>query len=209
MALSVAVACSGAPSDRSQYAPEKSTPSTPRNGAGAPEYRPAMMPLPLGAARRCSATPGIEVVCPAEVPEIEGRAFLSLQSDRGLFSAEWGVGRAGIGRRGGPPHFTHLVVQAGDPGTILPFEVPAAAAPGIEFSRRRKGALLLGRPRWNEVNGSLVLAPPYPNGGVNGDHVVFLWRNDGAAYALSLHAWLPLREATATLRAVVESTTDT
>lgn len=166
---------------------------------------PLLMPLPARAARRCGETPGIEAVCPAEVPKIEGRTFLSLQSARGLFSAEWGVGRSGIGRRGSPPDFSHLVVQGGDPGTILPFEMPDGAAQGVDLGRRREGALLLGRPRWNKVNGSLVLAPPYPDGGVNGDHLVYLWREDGAAHALSLHAWLPLREATATLRAVVES----
>ncbi len=211
VALVVTVACSGEPSDRTQGAPEKSPGSSPSPGsslraiAGAPAPKPSLMPLPPRAARRCAATSGIGAICPAETPEIEGRTFLSLQSARRLFSAEWGVGRSGIGRRGSPPHFSHVVVQASDPGTILPFEVPVAVAPRVGLGRRRKGALLLARPHWNDTKGSLVLAPPYPEGGVNGDHLLYLWRADEVAYAVSLHAWLPLRDAAATLRAVVES----
>jgi len=205
VALVVTIACSGGPSDRSQGAPEKSSPSSPRDTAGALGYRPALMPLPPRAARRCAATSGIGAICPGGIPEIEGRTFLSLRSARRLFSAEWGVGRSGIGRRGSPPRFSHVVVLANDPGAILPFEVPVAVAPRVDLGRRRKVALLLARPAWNDTNARLVLAPPYPDGGVNGDHLVYLWRVDGVAYAVSLHAWRPLREATATLRAVVES----
>ena len=130
---------------------------------------------------------------------------MSLQGARGLFSAEWGGPYPGISRRNGPPRFSHLVVQAGEVATMLPFEIPTQAVEELDLSRKRKRALLLGRPRWNETSGTLLLAPPYPGGGINGDHLVYLWRQDGAAYTLSLHAWLPLRESTATLRAVVES----
>ncbi len=94
VALVVTVACSGAPSDRTQGAPEKSPGSSPRAVAGAPGPRPSLMSLPPRAARRCAATSGIGAICPAETPDIEGRTFLSLQSARRLFSAEWGVGRA-------------------------------------------------------------------------------------------------------------------
>lgn len=205
MALVAAVACSGAPSDRPKGAPKKGSPSSSRPAVRALGYRPALMPLPPRAARRCEATSGITAICPAEIPEIEGRTFLSLQSARRLFSAEWGVGRSGIGHQSSPPRFSHVVVLANDPGAILPFEVPVAVAQRVDLGRRRNGALLLARPRWNDLNGSLVLAPPYPDGGVNGDHLVYSWRVDGAAYSVSLHAWRPLREATAALRAVVES----
>jgi hypothetical protein len=83
--------------------------------------------------------------------------------------------------------------------------MPNQVIPEADLGQRRERALLLARPRWTETTGILLLAPPYPRGGINGDHLVYVWRDDGVAYALSLHAWRPLREATATLRAVVES----
>ena len=38
-----------------------------------------------------------------------------------------------------------------------------------------------------------------------GNHLIFRWREHGRTYALGLHAWEPLSEAVATLRAIVDS----
>jgi hypothetical protein len=51
----------------------------------------------------------------------------------------------------------------------------------------------------------LVLAPPFPVGGIDGDHLVFRWEDSELQYAISLHAWLPLAEVEATLKAIVVS----
>src|SRR5918996_5974124 len=39
----------------------------------------------------------------------------------------------------------------------------------------------------------------------DGDHLIFRWQNDDTEYAVSLQAWKPVGEASATLRSVVES----
>ena len=51
-----------------------------------------------------------------------------------------------------------------------------------------------------------MLATPHLHGGVLGNHVVFRWRERGVDFLVTLHAWKPLLEAVATLRAVVTST---
>ena len=71
--------------------------------------------------------------------------------------------------------------------------------------RDRKRAIAFGTVRWGGRNGRLYLAPPYLYGGMMGNHLIFRWREGGRSYALGLHAWEPLREAAATLRAIVGS----
>jgi hypothetical protein len=70
---------------------------------------------------------------------------------------------------------------------------------------KRRGGVDLGDARWNGRSGRLVLAPPYPRGGINGNHLLFRWREGGTRYQLSLHAWEPLTETVAALRAIVGS----
>jgi hypothetical protein len=55
------------------------------------------------------------------------------------------------------------------------------------------------------LSGDLILAPSYPRGGMLGNHLVFRWGSK-RRYVVSLHAWEPLLEAEATLRAIVAST---
>jgi hypothetical protein len=50
------------------------------------------------------------------------------------------------------------------------------------------------------------LAPGYPAGCEQGDHIIFRWRQGTPSYALGLHAWEPLAQAVATMKAVVAST---
>jgi hypothetical protein len=58
---------------------------------------------------------------------------------------------------------------------------------------------------WSGRRGTLLRAAPYPRGGIHGDHLVFRWREGRREYAVSLHAWKPLRETVATLDAIVTS----
>lgn len=73
------------------------------------------------------------------------------------------------------------------------------------LAKRRRGFVLLGRVTWAGRRGVLVLAPPYPRGGIEGNHVVFEWHEEGSTYRLSLHAWEPFSEVPDVLEAVVES----
>jgi hypothetical protein len=56
------------------------------------------------------------------------------------------------------------------------------------------------------MHGTLVLAPPLAYGGENGDHLLFRWRRGAVEYLVSMHSWAPLRQAEATLAALVAST---
>lgn len=85
---------------------------------------------------------------------------------------------------------------------------PTGRATGVRDGltrRRRDRPLLLARPTWGGRRGELVLDRPYPNGGITGSHLLFRWQRRGVDYAVSLHEWEPLREAVATLRAIVAS----
>jgi hypothetical protein len=69
----------------------------------------------------------------------------------------------------------------------------------------RARPISFGRVRWSGLSGDLFLAPSYPRGGMLGNHLVFRWGSE-RRYVVSLHAWEPLLEAEATLRAIVGST---
>jgi hypothetical protein len=116
---------------------------------------------------------------------------------------------ARIGRRNAPPRFAHVILKGGDLTKAFYFEwpsgpiVPVADALGED----RQTPLLLQMPSWAGAPGTLVLAPSFPAGGVDGDHLIYRWHDGETEYALSLHAWKPLEECVATLRVLVESVT--
>jgi hypothetical protein len=74
-----------------------------------------------------------------------------------------------------------------------------------DLPEERVSGLSCGERTWNGRTGELVLAPSYPHGGMEGDHLVFRWAQEGEDFSLSLHAWDPLEETKATLKALVES----
>ena len=85
---------------------------------------------------------------------------------------------------------------------------PEGPARRIRDSLLRPGRaepILLGSPVWSSRRGTLILAPPLISGGENGDHLIFRWSRGGVDHMVSMHSWAPLREAVATLRAVVRS----
>ena len=113
------------------------------------------------------------------------------------------------------PSFIHLVVYAGDLGgpkgfqtharSAFPFDWPdpSSARPLIDGLSPHRGtdALAFGHREFWSVDGELVLAPAIQ--AMDGDHLIYRWRSGQREFAVSLHAWEPLTEAAATLRAIV------
>jgi hypothetical protein len=170
----------------------------------------AMEASPSNVVEACRGARSIESICPSRLP-VATRPF-RVSTFRGgggqqVFSAESGGPYPGLVRRNAPPGLVHLVLQAGDLSDAFPFPYPT---PGSErtptaVGRHRTEALLLETPRWGGRDGTLVLAPSFPGGGIDGDHLIFRWRHDDVEYAVSLHAWGPLEEASATIRSIVGS----
>jgi hypothetical protein len=71
--------------------------------------------------------------------------------------------------------------------------------------RKRSEPLLLGAFTWGGKEGEVALAPSFPAGGIEGDHLIFRWIEADTAYSISLHAWKPAAESLESLRAVVAS----
>jgi hypothetical protein len=114
-----------------------------------------------------------------------------------------------IGPRNAPPRSAHVVVKGGDLSMAFPFRWPSDQAPEeipADPDSRGDDPVLLGRYEWGETAGTLVLAPAFPVGGVDGDHLIYRWSRGDTEYSISLHAWTPVQVAIRTLRAIVEST---
>ena len=124
------------------------------------------------------------------VPEVYvAQLIRSSGSAPELFNLQWGAETPGRPARNRPPRLSHVVVAAGGPGQSLA---------GVRTRALR-------RVSWSGRQGTLLRAAPYPAGGIHGNHLVFRWRAEEREYAVSLHAWKPLPEAVATLRAIVAS----
>lgn len=170
-----------------------------------------LMALPDSHQERCQRFPQLEPACPRSIPLVEShesraRSFRS-GKDHFVFFSEWSGPYPGITTKNSPPRFLHVNVHAGDLGQAFPFEWPVrATALPDPLPKKRRQAVLLETVTWFGSEGPLILAPSFPAGGIDGDHVVFHWRHEGGDYAISLHAWLPLSETIDTLKAVVGST---
>jgi len=172
-----------------------------------------LMAMPTTALRRCRAQSLLAEACPTRVPRISADAgnhrFADASDPQGRYdvaSVEWSGPYPGLTPRNSPPRFAHLVVVGGDVDLALSFRWPSELralerAPDDE----RTAPVLLSRPPWRGEGGTLVLAPSFPRGGIHGDHLAYRWHEGDSDHALSLHAWRPLEEAIATLRAVVSS----
>jgi hypothetical protein len=113
---------------------------------------------------------------------------------------------AGNGAR--PPVWSHISIYAGNLARAFGFAYPThgpRVRPDGMFARARTRAIFLGAYTWGGRHGTVVLAPAYPGGGEQGDHLIFRWRQSGVGYAVGLHGWEPLTQAFATLRAMVRS----
>lgn len=189
------------------------------NGGNGPPAEEApdipAMSMPDEDFQRCWEVVELRPACPERIPRLRlardggldrSRAFPSNGTSH-TFSAELGFPGGTITTSDAPPRFLHLNVHAGDLSRALHYlTAPETFEPGDPIQGRRREALSLGDRTWNGRTGTLVLAPSYPFGGVDGDHLVFSWRDGEREYAVSLHAWKPLDDAVAGLRVMVEAT---
>jgi hypothetical protein len=169
-----------------------------------------LMRLPDSHALKCRRLGPLRPACPRSIPRVEvsqerARAFRSGRAHFVFFS-EWSGPYPGVSRKNAPPRFVHLVVHAGDLEQALPFHWPQESMRVPDpIPTKRREPVLLDHVTWSDKGGDLVLAPSFPSGGLDGDHVIFRWGEDGDEYAVSLHAWAPLDDTIATLKAVVAS----
>jgi hypothetical protein len=177
----------------------------------APRDSVELMTLPEIHRDECRRFPGLAPACPASLPVVEAsqkraRAFRP-DRDHVVFFSEWSGPYPGVTAKNAPPRFVHIVAHAGDLEQAFPFEWPrkTAAVPDPVPTKRQK-AILVGNVTWFGKQGGLALAPSFPDGGIDGDHLVFRWTQVDQEYAISIHAWLPLAENIETLKQVVGST---
>jgi len=155
--------------------------------------------------------------CPRQLPyvgqEPAWEAYICLRGRPGCLGLTWDDFEL-IHSGGGslePPNWSHVAIFAGSLTRVaFPFGLPTsgtvvALRDGV-FTRSGAQPIFFGVTRWGAKTGTLALAPDYPRGGEQGGHLIFLWKRDGTAYAIGLHAWEPLVQAAATLRAIVRST---
>jgi hypothetical protein len=108
----------------------------------------------------------------------------------------WG-GESNDVRQNRPPRLVHLDILGGI--GLAPFPKPVAASqPRDGLLPQRKVPLDLGRPQWR-ATGHLIL------GGCFENHLCYRWATAGKEYQIDLHAWEPLTETVAVLRAMVQS----
>lgn len=169
-----------------------------------------LMRLPESHLQKCRSFPAVAPVCPEEIPVVEtdaGRAQ-AFRSGKGhfVFFSEWGAPYPGLSPKNAPPRFIHLVIHAGDLSSAFPFEWPERTN-GLPdpIPKKRRPPLLLENVTWSGIQGQLLLAPPFPMGGLDGDHVIFRWSEDDRDYALSLHAWTPVAETLDALKEIVST----
>lgn len=167
-----------------------------------------LAPTPPKSLKKCERYPQLEPACPTKVPIIEDATWHRAHASNGgrnlwVFFAEWNVPHSGLTSKNAPPAFAHLNAIAGDVEMMADFPVDSASE--RDPPKERSSALSFGERTWNGRTGELLLAPSYPHGGMEGDHLAFRWTQEGVDFSLSLHAWDPLEETHATLKAIVES----
>jgi hypothetical protein len=170
-----------------------------------------LSPLPPRLRETCVRVEVLAARCPAELPVTETR-YRVRELDYGTdsyrvveFAANAPYPR--IGHRNAPPRFAHVVLKGGDLSKAFYFEWPSGPVVHVvdALEGDRQTPLMLDTQSWAARRGTLVLAPAFPAGGVDADHLIYRWAEDGREYALSLHAWRPIDECVATLRVLVES----
>jgi hypothetical protein len=169
-----------------------------------------MMAIPPSLLDKCTDVADLEASCPTEMPQVidEGHRAKAFRSGRSsIFFVEWSGPYPGLSPRNAPPRFAHLNVIASPVEHPLAFKWPTRATITLEdldsAPKKRDGPLLLGAYTWADKRGEVALAPSFPVGGIEGDHLIFRWIEADTAYSISLHAWKPAVESFDALRAVV------
>jgi hypothetical protein len=162
----------------------------------------------------CERSGLLRPVCPRVVPKVRAAYLSNLsveltgRSPLDVFNLERGGEYPRDPERNRPPRMAHVVAVAGNVERLAPFREPRRAAERLRdglLRRTRAAPMSFGRARWAGRIGALYLMPPFPHGGMLGNHLVFSWRQDKRPYALSLHAWEPLTESVGTLQTMVEA----
>lgn len=190
----------------------------------AAEPEPASLPRPALLVRlapaklaHCRRSRMLRRLCPTLVPRVRATFLSHLARDLAgdgrldVFNLERGGEDPADPANNRPPRMAHLALLAGDVERAAAFaypDRPRALRNGLTRRKRTK-AIDFGRAGWGRHEGRLYLAPPYLHGGMLGNHLVYRWRDGATEYAITLHAWEPLTEAAATLRAIVESANGT
>jgi hypothetical protein len=167
-----------------------------------------LAPTPPKVIKKCERYPQLEPACPTKVPIVEGATFHRTRaSSEGenlwVFLAEWNAPHPGLTNKNAPPAFAHVNAFAGDVQMMAGFHIDQASE--NDPPEERVSGLSFGERTWNGRTGELLLAPSCPHGGMEGDHLVFRWAQEGVDFSLSLHAWDPPEETKETLKALVES----
>jgi hypothetical protein len=204
LSLLAVSACGEADADQSRTAstsPGTTSAPEPPGTTTAPEPPVpdvALVATPEDALAKCRSSHPLRRACPRLVPEApydrrpEVYVVELRPGGRGApetFNLQWGAEDPARPERNRPPRLSHLVVVAGRTGTTLR---------GVETR-------VLRRANWEGRRGTLLLAAPYPRGGLMGDHLIFRWREGRREYAVSLHTWEPFQETVDTLEAIVAS----
>jgi hypothetical protein len=172
-----------------------------------------LMRTPYGPLRKCRSSKLLAPACPRAIPRIAGwRTYPSYGNPvTNTFGLENGGEVPGKPELNRPPAMVHFELSAARgrrARQILPFAWPRVAAVRLRdglVREKRLRPVLVGTAVWNGRHGSLVLAPSYPVGGSQGNHLIFRWRAGSVTYFLGLHAWEPFRETVSTLRRMVGS----
>jgi len=214
----LAAACTG---DEERADPPTTTTAPPTTTAPAPPPTTTepdadevgLVPTPAGALRRCRRAPAVAPACPREVPEAPydstspiyvAESYPGAQAGERFFSLQWGAEHPGEPELDRPPATVHVVVSAAPDNERGPAVRRATVRDGL-LEEPRRTYLILGRVTWAGRRGALLLAPPFPRGGIEANHLVFAWTARGRNRKVSLHAWEPFTEVPDVLRAVVES----
>ena len=168
-------------------------------------------------------------ICPTRIPRSNYARLTDVSTCSGgrgdclvrgvsIFSLQHGGENSHDPRQNRPPALVHLVLYTGRLGGRLGYQQGGSSAfpfdwpsPEDSFSvddelikTDRERAVSLGRVKWGNHEGQLVLAPS--SGGLLADHLLLRFETQERGHLVSLHAWEPVREAVATLRAIVLST---
>lgn len=164
----------------------------------------------------CRRSALLRTLCPTRVPRVRApylshlaRDLLGSTGRLDVFGLERGPPDPEHPERNRPPRMAHIGLLAGQTERISPWlepwNEPASALRDGLLTPERAESISFGLVTWGGTRGLLFLAPAYPTGGYLGDHLVFVWRDEGVSRAVTLHAWEPLTEAAATLRAMTLS----
>jgi hypothetical protein len=169
-------------------------------------YRPIeLMQTPPAVLARCRSDRLLRPACPGRIPRVPGWETYPRRDLQGVFGIQRGGEIPGRPELMRPPSILHIEVAV-RPDRWVPFRWPGtravAPADGLVHTERKQ-PVFLGRVTWGGRRGSVALAPGFPTGGSQGNHVMFRWRQGRDEYVVGLHAWEPFSESYATLRRVV------